>query len=85
MYKKIILVVLVLSMTVGLLTGCSKDGDSSMINTPKVKADTIGDDVVDANSNFAFDIFRNNFHSISQAMSQKNQLLLCHAIKNIIL
>ena len=58
MYKKIIIVVLVLSMTIGLLAGCSKDGGSSMINTPKVKADTIGDDVVDANSNFAFDIFR---------------------------
>ncbi len=58
MYKKIIIVVLGLSMTIGLLAGCSKDGDSSMINTPKVKADTIGDYVVDANSQFAFDILK---------------------------
>ena len=58
MYKKIIVLVLVLSMTIGLLAGCSGDGGTSIIKTPKVKADTIGDDVVKANSQFAFDIFR---------------------------
>jgi len=58
MFKKIIVLVLVLSMTIGLLAGCAGDGETSIIKTPKVKADTIGDDVVKANSQFAFDIFR---------------------------
>lgn len=58
MYKKIAVIALVLSMTVGFLTGCAGDGGNALINTPKVKADTIGDEVVAANSKFAFDILR---------------------------
>lgn len=58
MYKKIIVLVLVLSMAIGLIVGCSEDGGNSIVVIPKVKADTIGDDVVQANSQFAFDIFK---------------------------
>lgn len=58
MYKKVLVMALVLSMTIGLLAGCASDGGNALITSPKVKADTIGDEVVAANSKFAFDILR---------------------------
>ena len=58
MYKKIIVIILTLSLFAGLLAGCSNKEGESIIKTPAVKADTIGDEAVEANSRFAFDILR---------------------------
>ena len=58
MFKNIIVIVLILTLAATGLAGCSKDGGENIMNGPTVKADTIGDEVVLANSRFAFDIFR---------------------------
>lgn len=49
---------LTLSLLAGLLAGCSNEGGESIIKTPAVKADTIENEAVEANSRFAFDILR---------------------------
>lgn len=58
MYKKIVVLILVISLVVGLMTGCGKTKTEIFHGMPTVKADTIGDEVVEANSSFAFDILR---------------------------
>ncbi len=58
MYKRIIAIMIAIMLLGTGLAGCSKNGEGSLTNIPKVKADTIGDEVVDANSRFAFDILK---------------------------
>ncbi|MDX1358325.1 MAG: serpin family protein, partial [Clostridia bacterium] len=62
MFKKIIAIIMVLAFSLALFSGCGKDGGEG-INRPTVKADTIGDEVVEANSNFAFDILKAVYES----------------------
>lgn len=66
MYKKIIAIMLAVVLIVAGLAGCSKDGGEGLVNMPKVSADTIGDEVVEANSHFAFDILRAVYSSDSK-------------------
>ncbi|MFO7612794.1 MAG: serpin family protein [Clostridia bacterium] len=55
--KRIFAMILAMVFTAGLLAGCSGESDSAGRLLPTVKAGTIGDNVVEGNSRFAFDIF----------------------------
>jgi serpin B len=71
MLKKIVVVLMVVSMTVGLFAGCTDKGGESVFNMPVIKAETIGSEVVKANSQFAFDIFK----AVSATSKGKNFFL----------
>ena len=58
MLRRIFLVALAVVLAAGMLAGCTDNGGESGSLIPSVKADSIGTNVVDANSAFAFDIFR---------------------------
>jgi serpin B len=57
--KKIISVVLAMVLAAGIMAGCTENGEEGNNMLPGVKADTIGGDVVEANSRFAFEIMKN--------------------------
>lgn len=58
MYKRIFLVCLSVLLVTGLLAGCAAESDKGNVLVPGVKADSIGTNVVEANSGFAFRIFK---------------------------
>ncbi len=57
--KKAISIILAALMLAGVMAGCAGDKEGNNGMMPEVKADTIGDDVVEANSRFAFEIMKN--------------------------
>lgn len=58
MYRRILLVCVSIVLTAGLLAGCAGDSGEGKSLVPVVKADSIGTNVVNANSEFAFKIFQ---------------------------
>ena len=58
MYRRIFLVCISILLVTGLLAGCAGESNENGSIIPVVKADSIGTNVVRANSVFAFNIFR---------------------------
>lgn len=74
MVRRIFLVTMSLILSAGILAGCAGDtGDNGSL-FPAVSADTIGTNVVNANSEFAFNIFRNVYET-----DDEGNLFLCPA------
>ena len=58
MYRRILLICISILLAAGLLAGCVSERNENNSIIPVVKADSIGTNVVDGNSEFAFKIFR---------------------------